>query len=247
MAGRLAGKRAFVTAAGAGIGRAIAAAYVAEGADVIATDIDEAALDALWREIPGVATRVLDVTDSGALAVALAEAGPITTLVNAAGWVHHGALLDCDEAAWARSVELNVTPMYRACRMALPGLIERGGGSIVNVASVVSSLKAAANRFAYMATKAAVIGLTKSIAFDYVGRGIRANAICPGTIDTPSLGQRIAAFDDPEAARKAFVARQPMGRFGTAVEVAALAVYLASDESAFTTGVAHVLDGAMSL
>jgi 2-keto-3-deoxy-L-fuconate dehydrogenase len=247
MMGRLHGRRALVTAAGAGIGRAIALAFAEEGALVVATDVDAAALARLSAEHSGITTRTLDVTDAQACAGVMEEAGETDVLVNAAGFVAHGTILDCGEDEWRRSFDLNVTSMYRLCRLAIPGFVAQGHGSIVNIASVVSSLKAAPDRFVYAATKAAVIGLTKAIAVDFVAKGVRANAICPGTVDTPSLAGRIAAFDDPAAARARFIARQPMGRFGTAEEVAALAVHLAAPESAFTTGQAFVIDGGMSL
>jgi 2-keto-3-deoxy-L-fuconate dehydrogenase len=248
--GRLEGKTAFVTAAGQGIGRAVAEAFAREGARVVATDLDEA----LLASLQGVATRRLDVTDANAVLAAAAEAerdGPVHVLFNAAGFVHAGSILDCDELAWDRSFDLNVRSMYRTIRAFLPGMLAHGGGSIVNVASVVGSLKAAPNRFVYGATKGAVVGLTKSVAADYVTRGVRCNAICPGTVETPSLGDRIAAQASANRASEAdvragFVARQPMGRLGTAAEIAALAVYLASDESAFTTGTTQVIDGGWS-
>lgn len=239
MSGRLAGKRAFVTAAGAGIGRATALAFAREGAHVVATDIDEAALGAL----DGVTTERLDVTDGEAVAAAAARWGDRDILVNAAGWVPNGSVLETSDADWARAFDLNVTSMMRTIRAFLPAMLTGGGGSIINVASVASSIKAAPNRFAYSATKAAVIGLTKAVAADFVTRGIRCNAICPGTVDTPSLAERLRATGDEAAARAAFVARQPMGRLGTAEEIAHLAVYLASDEAAFTTAQAHVIDG----
>ncbi len=241
MIGRLAGKRAFVTAAGAGIGRATALAFAREGAHVIATDIDAAALRGL--ETIGLTIRPLDVTDGEAILAAAAEAGACDVLFNAAGWVPNGSVLETSDADWARAFDLNVTSMMRTIRAFLPAMLEDGGGSIVNVSSVASSLKGVPNRFAYSATKAAVIGMTKAVAADFVSRGIRCNAICPGTVDTPSLSERLRATGDETAARTAFIARQPMGRLGTAEEVANLAVYLASDESAFTTGQAHVIDG----
>jgi 2-keto-3-deoxy-L-fuconate dehydrogenase len=247
---RLAGKAAFVTAAGQGIGRATALAFAREGARVIATDINEALLAGLAREA-GCATRRLDVTDGAAVAAAAKAVGTVDVLFNGAGYVHAGTILDCDEGAFDFSFDLNVRAMYRMIRAFLPAMLEGGGGSIVNMASVASSIKGAPNRFVYGATKAAVIGLTKSIAADFVGRGIRCNAICPGTVESPSLRERIAAqaaasgrtIDEVEAA---FIARQPMGRIGRTEEIAALAVYLASDESAFTTGTAQVIDGGWS-
>jgi 2-keto-3-deoxy-L-fuconate dehydrogenase len=242
--GRLTGKTALVTAAGQGIGRASALAMAREGAQVIATDVNEAALADLARE--GLQTRVLDVRDPAAIAAAVAAVGPVDVLFNCAGFVASGTILDCDEDQWAFSVDLNMTAMYRMCRAFLPGMLERGSGSIINMASVVSSVIAAPNRFVYGATKAGVIGLTKAIAADFVTKGIRCNAICPGTVESPSLEQRLRATGDYEAARKAFIARQPIGRLGKPEEIAALVVYLASDESAFTTGVAHVIDGGWS-
>lgn len=243
MAGRLAGKTAFLTAAAAGIGRATALAYAREGAHVIATDVDVAGLESLKKEQPQIETARLDVLDS-AQCEAIATRWPrIDVLLNIVGYVHHGTLLDCPPEDWARSFDLNVNSMYRTIRSVLPRMIERGAGSIINVSSIASSIKGIPNRCVYGATKAAVIGLTKSIAADFVGKGIRCNAICPGTVDSPSLAGRMAATGDLEAARKAFMARQPMQRLGKPEEVAALAVYLGSDESAFTTGIAHIIDG----
>ena len=246
MGGRLTGKTALVTAAAAGIGRATALAFAAEGARVTAIDIDADGLRTLAANATGLVTHVVDATDAKALERLGGATGEIDILFNAVGVVPHGTILDCDEAAWARTLEVNVTSMYRTIRCFLPGMLTRGAGSIVNVASVVSSLKGAPNRFAYGASKGAVIGLTKAVAADCVDKGVRCNAICPGTIDTPSLAGRIAAFDDPVAARAAFIGRQPMGRLGTAAEIASLAVYLASDESAFVTGAAMVIDGGWS-
>jgi len=247
MTQRLAGKTAFVTAAGAGIGRAVAEAYAREGARVIATDIDEAALAGL----AGCSLRRLDMTDAAAIKDAIAAAGAIDILFNGAGYVHAGTVLECDDAAWDFSFQLNVRSMFHSIRAALPGMLERGGGSIINVASVASSLKGMPGRFAYGASKAAVIGLTKSVAVDYVKTGIRCNAICPGTVESPSLRERIAAQalatgQTVEQIRAVFVARQPMGRIAMPEEIAALAVYLASDESAFTTGTTHVCDGGLT-
>ncbi len=244
MTDRLKGKRALVTAAGQGIGRASALAMAREGASVLATDVNAAALESLAAE--GVETRLLNVRDPASIADAVAEAGPVDVLFNCAGFVANGTILDCDEDQWAFSLDLNMTAMFRMCRAFLPGMLERGGGSIINMASVASSVIAAPNRFVYGATKAGVIGLTKSIAADFILRGIRCNAICPGTVESPSLEDRLRATGDYEAARRAFVARQPIGRIGRADEIAALVVYLASDESSYTTGVAHVIDGGWS-
>jgi 2-keto-3-deoxy-L-fuconate dehydrogenase len=246
MSQRLAGKTAVVTAAAQGIGRATAEAFAAEGAAVWATDIDAELLAGL-DAVAGVTTRRLDVTDAAAVALAAAEIGAPDVLFNCAGHVHHGSILACDEAAWDFSFALNVRSMYVTIRAFLPAMIENGGGSIINVASMASSLKGIRHRCAYGASKAAVIGLTKSVAIDFIGQGIRCNAVCPGTVETPSLGERIAAFDDPVQARKDFIARQPMGRLGTAAEIAALCVYLASDESAYTTGTAQIIDGGLAI
>lgn len=239
MSGRLAGKTALITAAGQGIGRATALAFVAEGATVWATDRDPALLEGM----DGVRTMALDVLNPAMMDEVLAETGALDILFNCAGYVAAGSILDCEEADWARSFDLNVTPMYRLIRRVLPAMIERGRGSIINMSSVASSVTGVPNRFAYGATKAAVIGLTKSVAGDFVKQGVRCNAICPGTVDTPSLHDRLRATGDYEAAWDSFNARQPMGRIGRPEEVAALALYLASDESAFTTGQIHVIDG----
>ena len=247
MAERLSGKSAVITAAGQGIGRASALAFAAEGAEVTATDINEDALATLAQDNPAIATRPLDVTDLDAIESFAAEIGAVDVLFNCAGYVHHGTILDCAEGDWDFSFDLNVRSMYRMIRAFLPQMLAAGGGSLINMSSVVSSVKGAPNRFVYGATKATVVGMTKAIAVDFIGQGIRCNAICPGTIDTPSLGERIGAFDDPEQARRDFIARQPMGRLGTAEDIAALALYLASDESRFTTGTVHVADGGMSI
>jgi 2-keto-3-deoxy-L-fuconate dehydrogenase len=237
--GRLAGKAALVTAAAQGIGRAIAELYAREGARVIATDIDEAGL----ARLEGCERRRLDVTDGAAIAALAGELGPVDVLANVAGFVHHGTILDCDEADWRGAWEINVSSMYRLIRAVLPGMLQAGGGSIVNIASVASSVKGVPNRFAYGTTKAAVIGLTKSVAADFVGQGVRCNAICPGTIQSPSLEARLEASGEYEAARAAFIGRQPMARFGRPEEVAELALYLASDAAGFTTGAIHIIDG----
>ncbi len=242
--GRLHGKTALVTAAGQGIGRASALAMAREGASVLATDVNAQALAELSEA--GLQTRVLDVRDPASIAAAVAAAGPVDVLFNCAGFVAAGTILDCDEDQWAFSLDLNMTAMYRMCRAFLPGMLAGGSGSIINMASVASSVIAAPNRFVYGATKAGVIGLTKAIAADFITKGIRCNAICPGTVESPSLDQRLRDTGDYEAARAAFIARQPIGRIGKSEEIAALVVYLASDESSYTTGVAHVIDGGWS-
>lgn len=250
MTHRLQGRHCLVTAAGQGIGRATALAFAAEGARVTATDIDERLLAEL-AGVLGVATARLDVTDAAQVDALVARLDAVDVLFNGAGFVHAGTILDCDDAAWDFSFELNVRSMYRLMRAVLPGMRTRRRGSIVNMASVASSLKGAPNRFVYGATKAAVIGMTKAVAADFVADGIRCNAICPGTVESPSLRQRIAAQAREQGRSEAeveaaFVARQPMGRIGRAEEIAALAVYLASDESGFTTGTAQVIDGGWS-
>jgi 2-keto-3-deoxy-L-fuconate dehydrogenase len=248
---RLKGKRAFVTAAGAGIGRATALAFAAEGAQVIATDLKPELMADLKGK--GVAeTHALDARNTADVNAMAGRVGAINVLFNCAGFVHHGTILDCSEADWDFSFDLNVKSMHRTITAFLPAMIQNGGGSIVNMSSVASSIKGAPNRYVYGATKAAVIGLTKSVAADFIGKGVRCNAICPGTIQTPSLDGRVSALAQTTGkaeaeARKDFISRQPMGRIGTAEEIAALAVYLASDESAFTTGTISVIDGGWSL
>lgn len=242
MTGRLTNKTVLVTAAGQGIGRAIAQACAVEGARVVATDLDPAKLAGL----AAADRRGLDVTDEAAVRALAAELGAVDALINVAGYVHHGAILACDDAAWDSSFDLNVKGMFRMARAFLPAMLDAGGGAVVNMASVCSSLRGFADRCAYGASKAAVIGLTKSIAADYVARGIRCNAIAPGTVESPSLEARIDSFADPAAARRAFIARQPMGRLGKAAEVAHLAIYLASDEARFTTGQVFAVDGGIT-
>jgi 2-keto-3-deoxy-L-fuconate dehydrogenase len=248
MAKRLQGKVAVVTAAGQGIGRAIAEAFVAEGATVWATDRDVEKLEGLARA----KRRKLDVLSDRAVASFAEKIGPVDILVNAAGFVHHGTVMECDNAAWDFSFDLNVKSMHRMLRAFIPGMLAKGHGSVVNIASGAGSVRGIPNRYVYGATKAAVIGLTKAVAADYIKKGIRANAICPGTIQSPSLDQRIEDLaklnkTSIEAARQAFIDRQPMGRLGTAEEIAMLAVYLASDESSYTTGQIHLADGGFAL
>ena len=242
--GRLDGKTALVTAAGQGIGRATALMMAAEGARVIGTDVNRETLADLAKE--GIETRYLDVLDPASIAEAVAAVGAPDILFNCAGFVAAGTILDCDEAQWDFSMRLNMTAMYRMCRAFLPGMIDNGGGSIINMASVAGSVIAAPGRFVYGATKAGVIGLTKSIAADFVTKGIRCNAICPGTVQSPSLDQRLRDTGDYDAAKASFVARQPIGRIGQPQEIAALVVYLGSDEASYTTGIAHVIDGGWS-
>lgn len=244
MSDRLKGKRAFVTAAAVGIGRACAVAFAREGAMVFATDIDEAKLEALKGEGIAEVAR-LDARDSAAVAAMAKRAGNTDILLNAAGFVHHGTVLDCSDEDWDFSFDLNVKSMHRTIRAFLPGMLERGKGTVVNISSAAGVVKAAPNRYVYGATKAAVAALTKSVAVDFITKGIRCNCICPGTIETPSMLQRAEAAGP--GGREMFVSRQPMGRLGSAEEIASLAVYLASDESAFTTGVAHVIDGGWTL
>ena len=244
---RLSGKTALLTAAGAGIGRATAEAFAAEGARVIATDINEAALAGLKAE-----TRKLDVRSTEAVEALAREIGGIDVLFNCAGFVHHGTALECSDEEWDFSFDINVKSMHRTIRAFLPGMLARGGGSIVNVASAASSVRGIPNRYVYGATKAAVIGLTKAVAADFIRKGVRCNAICPGTIESPSLVGRISTLAGQtgqavEAVHQAFVDRQPMGRLGKPEEIAALAVYLASDESGFTTGQIHLADGGFAL
>lgn len=248
MSQRLSGKFAVITAAARGIGHATAEAFINEGAEVVATDVDESALQGL----SGCRTGRLDVTDATAIQAFALGLGAIDILFNCAGYVHGGTVLDCTEADWDFAVTLNARSTFRMIKAFLPLMLEKGGGSIINVASVASSVKGVPNRFVYSTSKAAVIGITRSVAADFVGRGIRCNAICPGTVDSPSLADRIAKQAAAQVVpvsevHQAFIARQPMGRLGKPAEIAALAVYLASDESAFTTGQIHVIDGGMTL
>ena len=248
MGGRLENKYALITAAGNGIGRATVIAFDREGAKVLATDIDHESLDSLKAECPNVETRLLDVTNYAAIKAMAREKKNINVLFNCAGFVHDGTLLDCEENDWDFSFELNLRSMYNIIRSFLPKIIELGNGSIINMSSVVSSLKGVPNRFVYGTTKAAVIGLTKSIAADFINQGIRCNAICPGTVDSPSLRERIKSGDGHyEEVLSSFIARQPIGRIGSPEEIANLAVYLASDESSYTTGVAWNIDGGIMI
>jgi 2-keto-3-deoxy-L-fuconate dehydrogenase len=247
MSSRLRGTTALLTAAGQGIGRATALAFAEEGAVVWATDVNQSALKTLVDESPQIRTRILDARDARSIQSLVEEIGQIDVLFNCAGYVHHGTILDCTEEEWNLSIDLNLKSMYYSCRAVLPVMLASGHGSIINISSGASSVKGAPNRFVYGTTKAGVIGLTKSIAIDFIRRGIRCNAICPGTVDSPSLEQRMRAQGDFAAARSEFIARQPMGRLGKPEEIAAFAVYLASDESAFTTGQIHVIDGGWTL
>ncbi len=243
MPDRLKGKRAFITAASAGIGQACALAFAREGAQVIATALNESGLAALKGH--GIETAKLDVRDSAAVKAAASKAGNVDILLNAAGFVHHGTVLECSEDDWDFSFDINVKSMHRTLAAFLPSMLSAGKGSIINIASAAGVFKAAPNRYVYGATKAAVAGLTRAVAADFIAKGIRCNCICPGTIETPSMLERAKAAG-PQG-REMFVARQPMGRLGTAEEIASLAIYLASDESAFTTGVAHIIDGGWTL
>jgi 2-keto-3-deoxy-L-fuconate dehydrogenase len=247
MTDRLSGKRAVVTGAAQGMGWAITEAFLTEGAEVWAVDVNMTTLAELKTAFPRAHTMVVDVRDDDRVAELAVAAAPVDVLVNCAGIVHHGSILECSVDDLESMLDVNLVSMYRTISAFLPGMVERGAGSIINMASVISSVTGAPKRFAYGVSKAAVIGLTKSVAADYIGQGVRVNAVCPGTIDTPSLQDRLAAFDDPQAARRDFVARQPMGRLGSADEIAALVVHLASDESGFTTGAIHIADGGMTM
>jgi 2-keto-3-deoxy-L-fuconate dehydrogenase len=245
---RLKGKACVVTAAGQGIGRAIAEAFIREGAKVFATDLDEAKA----KSVKGADGRKLDVRDTTAVEKLAGETGAIDVLANCAGFVHHGTVLDCSEADWDFSFDLNVKSMHRTIRAFLPGMLQKGGGSIINISSIASSVSGLPLRYVYGASKAAIIGLTKSVAIDFIKKGIRANAICPGTVQSPSLDERIATLakstgQSEAQVRQAFIDRQPMGRLGRADEIAAMAVYLASDESKFTTGAIHLVDGGFAI
>ena len=242
---RLEGKQALVTAGAQGIGAATAKAFAKAGANDLVTDINSEKLAEI-ATIDGIRTAVLDVTDQAAINDLIKTESHFDVLFNCAGFVHHGSVLDCTDEDWDMAFDLNVKSMFHMSKAVIPGMLDAGGGSIINISSIAAH-KGLVNRFVYGASKAAVIGLTKSIAADYVTRGVRCNAIAPGTVQSPSLDGRIAAFDDPVEARKQFIARQPMGRLGTAEEIAAMAVYLASDESVFTTGVLMKIDGGMSI
>jgi len=245
MGTRLHNKRALITASAQGIGEAITRAFAAEGAEVLATDINVAELQKL-DDVTGIRTQALDATDSGAINALVDKEPAFDILVNCAGVVHHGSVLDCSESDWDNAFDLNVKSMFRTIQACIPGMQQAGGGSIVNISSICAH-RGLPNRFAYSASKAAIIGLTKAVAADFVADNIRCNAICPGTVQSPSLDQRIQAFDDPVAARKAFIARQPMGRLGRAEEIAAVALHLGSDESVFTSGIQINADGGMSI
>jgi len=246
MTGRLQGKTALVSAAAQGMGRAAVLAFAREGASVVATDVDAAHLKAL-DGTKGIRTRALDMLDDRAVAALVEEVGAVDILFNCAGWVHQGTIAECRVEDWDRSFQLNVRSMFVMCKAMIPKMAAAGGGVILNMASVLGARKAAPNRLAYAASKAAVEGLTRALAIDHVKQNIRVNCVCPGTVDTPSLGDRIQAFADPVQARKDFVARQPMGRLATAEEIAETFVYLVSDESSFMTGQAVFVDGGMSL
>lgn len=246
MSGRLAGKTAFITAAGQGMGKAAAIAFAREGATVWATDLKSGLLDEL-EGVAGIVSRQLDATDERAIEQLAGDVGAIDVLMNCAGFVHHGNILDCTPSDWDFSMNVNVRSMYLVTRAFLPGMLAKKSGSIINMASIASSLRGLPNRLVYGTSKAAVIGLTKAIAADYVKQGIRCNAVCPGTIDTPSLAERINALPDPLQARMDFISRQPMGRLGTVEDMVPLFIYLASDESAFATGTTFCIDGGMTI
>jgi len=244
---KLENKNIIVTAAGQGIGRATAIAYLKEGANVTATDINEKTLKSLNEEFPNIKVSTLDSTKNDAIKVFFSKIDKVDVLFNAVGYVHHGTIMECEEKDWDFSFNVNVKSMYLMIKEILPKMIKQNKGNIINMSSIVSSLRGLPNRFVYGATKAAIVGLTKSIAADFIKNNIRCNAIAPGTVHTPSWEDRVAAAPDPAKAKKDFIARQPMGRLATAEEIAALAVYLASDESDFITGVVHPIDGGMSI
>ena len=247
MGNRLEGKNAIVTAAGQGIGKATAITFHNEGAKVTATDINNETLADLNKEYPNISVKKLDSTNNGEIKSFVNDIDKIDILFNAVGFVHHGTILDCEEKDWDFSFNTNIKSMYFMCKAVLPKMLEKDGGSIINVASVASSIKGLPNRFVYGASKAAIIGLTKSIASDFVKEKIRCNAIAPGTVFTPSWEDRVKQSSDPVKAKKDFIARQPMGRLGTAQEIADFAIYLASDESTFTTGNTFSIDGGMTI
>jgi 3-hydroxybutyrate dehydrogenase len=247
MSGRLEGKKIVVTAAGQGIGKATAIAFHNEGAHVIATDLNEKTLADLNKEYPNIKVKTLDSTDNNAILEFVKTLDEINVLFNAVGFVHHGTILDCEEKDWDFSFNVNIKSMYFMCRAILPLMVKQNGGSIINVSSIASSLKGLPNRFVYGASKAAIIGLTKSIASDFVKQNIRCNSIAPGTVFSPSWQDRVNQSPDPVQAKKDFIARQPMGRLGTAEEIASMAIYLAGDESTFTTGNTFSVDGGMTI
>ena len=247
MSGRLEGKKIVVTAAGQGIGKATAIAFHNEGAHVIATDLNEKTLADLNKEYPNIKIKTLDSTDNKAILDFVKTLDEVNVLFNAVGFVHHGTILDCEEKDWDFSFDVNIKSMYFMCRAILPLMVKQNGGSIINVSSIASSLKGLPNRFVYGASKAAIIGLTKSIASDFVKQNIRCNSIAPGTVFSPSWQDRVNQSPDPVQAKKDFIARQPMGRLGTAEEIAAVAVYLASDDATFTTGTTISVDGGISI
>ena len=247
MSGRLEGKKIIVTAAGQGIGKATAIAFHNEGANVIATDLNEKTLANLNKEYPNIKIKTLDSTDNKAILDFVKTLDEVNVLFNAVGFVHHGTILDCEEKDWDFSFDVNIKSMYFMCRAILPLMVKQNGGSIINVSSIASSLKGLPNRFVYGASKAAIIGLTKSIASDFVKQNIRCNSIAPGTVFSPSWQDRVNQSPDPVQAKKDFIARQPMGRLGTAEEIASMAIYLAGDESTFTTGNTFSVDGGMTI
>ena len=247
MSGRLEAKKIVVTAAGQGIGKATAIAFHNEGAHVIATDLNEKTLADLNKEYPNIKVKILDSTDNNAILEFVKTLDEVNVLFNAVGFVHHGTILDCEEKDWDFSFDVNIKSMYFMCRAILPLMVKQNGGSIINVSSIASSLKGLPNRFVYGASKAAIIGLTKSIASDFVKQNIRCNSIAPGTVFSPSWQDRVNQSPDPVQAKKDFIARQPMGRLGTAEEIASMAIYLAGDESTFTTGNTFSVDGGMTI